>query len=313
MSPLMPASPLQSSTQNCGLQRRRDFIRHGLTAAAALATFPSRSQAAASAGYQLGCYTRPWDAYPFEVALDGIADAGFRYAGLMTAKGRSWVIITVDSSPEDVARIADAVKARHLETLSIYGGDFPVAQSLEAGIAGLRRLIDHCVICRCPNLMLGGTAAPTLFEAYYKAVAECCDYAREKGVGLSIKPHGGSNATGPQCRRIIEQIGHPNFRLWYDPGNIFYYSDGALDPVDDATTVDGIVVGMSVKDFLPPKEVLLTPGTGRVDFPKVLAALQNGGFTFGPVLVECLAKGDAASVTAEARKARRYLEDLLSR
>ena len=57
---------------------------------------------------------------------------------------------------------------------------------------------------------------------------------------MSVKPHGGQNATGPQCRKLIEQVGHKNFRLWYDPGNIFYYSDGNLDPVDDSATVDGL-------------------------------------------------------------------------
>ena len=143
-----------------------------------------------------------------------------------------------------------------------------------------------------------------------RPIAECCDFAEEKGVGLSIKPHGGQNSTGPQCRQAIERVGHPNFRLWYDPGNIFYYSDGKLDPVEDAATVDGIVVGMSVKDFRDPKDVLVTPGTGRVDFAAVLARLRKGGFTTGPLIVECLDKGDADHTTAEAKKALRFLKDL---
>ena len=144
-------------------------------------------------------------------------------------------------------------------------------------------------------------------------VKECCNYAASKGVGLSVKPHGGQNATGPQCRKLIEKVGHPNFRLWYDPGNIFYYSDGQLDPVDDSATVNGLVVGMSVKDFVPPKEVLVTPGTGRVDFPRVFDNLKKGGFVRGPLVVECLARSDdPAKVTAEAKKARKLVETLIS-
>jgi sugar phosphate isomerase/epimerase len=103
-------------------------------------------------------------------------------------------------------------------------------------------------------------------------------------------------------------VGHPNFRLWYDPGNILYYSDGKLDPVDDAATVDGLVVGMSVKDFVPPKDVLVTPGTGRVNFPAVLGRLRRGGFARGPLVVECLARSDTpAKITAEARRAREFV------
>ena len=158
--------------------------------------------------------------------------------------------------------------------------------------------------------MLGGTTDEKLYQLYYKTIAECCDYAAAKGVNLSIKPHGGQNATGPQCRKAIELVGKKNFGLWYDPGNIFYYSDGKLDPVTDAATVDGLVVGMSVKDFLPPKEVLVNIGEGKVDFPAVFARLKQGGFTHGPLIVECLARGPLESVKAAAIKARRILETL---
>ncbi len=291
---------------------RREFLRAAALFGLAGMARPLPALAAAGAGYQLGCYTRPWDQFDYRVALDGIAEAGFKYAGIMTAKGKSWVIITVDSTPEEVAAIAGEVKQRGLKTLSIYGGDFPVARSVEAGVAGLRKLINDSVLCSCPNLLLGGTTDPKLVGPYYKVVVECCDYAASKGVGLSIKPHGGQNATGPQCRKLIEQAGHKNFRLWYDPGNIFYYSDGKLDPVQDSATVDGLVVGMSVKDFKPPKEVLVTPGTGQVNFRQVLAHLNKGGFRSGPMIVECLAPGDTpAKVTAEAKKARQFLEELI--
>lgn len=291
---------------------RRDFLRKVAASTAAATSVSLQSLAAFDSAFQLGCYTRPWDQFDYRVALDGIAEAGFTYAGIMTAKGKSWVIITVDSSPEEVSAIADAVKQRGLKTLSIYGGDFPVTKSIDAGIAGLKKLIDYCELCDCPNLLLGGTTDEKLVQPYYKVVAECCAYAASKHVGLSIKPHGGQNATGPQCRKLIEQVGRKNFRLWYDPGNIFYYSEGKLDPVQDSTTVDGLVVGMSVKDFKPPKEVLVTPGTGQVNFRQVLANLKKGGFTSGPMIVECLARADdPKKITSEAKRALAFLKGLV--
>ncbi|NQV35147.1 MAG: sugar phosphate isomerase/epimerase, partial [Phycisphaeraceae bacterium] len=114
-----------------------------------------------------------------------------------------------------------------------------------------------------------------------------------------------------QCRKIIEQVGHPNFRLWYDPGNIYYYSDGQRDPVTDAADVDGLVVGMSVKDFLPPKDVLVTPGHGQVKFKAVMGRLKQGGFRQGPLVVECLHVGDLEHLHAEALKARQFIETLV--
>ena len=48
--------------------------------------------------------------------------------------------------------------------------------------------------------MMGGVGDPKLYDAYYKAIAECCDYAAEKAVTISVKPHGPLNGTGPECR-----------------------------------------------------------------------------------------------------------------
>ncbi|MHC4146678.1 MAG: sugar phosphate isomerase/epimerase family protein, partial [Planctomycetota bacterium] len=108
----------------------------------------------------------------------------------------------------------------------------------------------------------------------------------------------------------IEMVGHKNFRIWYDPGNIYYYSEARLDPVTDAATVDGLVVGMCIKDYKHPKNVAVTPGTGMVDFPAVLARLKQGGFTGGPLVVECLEPGDLEHTLAEAKKTREFLEEL---
>jgi sugar phosphate isomerase/epimerase len=265
--------------------------------------------AAPTAAWQIGCYTRVFDQFDYPVALDSIAEAGFKHVGLMTTKGKQGAIIKAATPVEEVRAAHSEATKRGLKVLSVYG-EFPIAESRDANIAELKRLIDATATCGCPNLMLGGSTDENLYQLYYKTIAECCDYAAAKGVGLSIKPHGGQNATGPQCRKAIEMVGKKNFRLWYDPGNIFYYSDGKLDPVADAATVDGLVVGMSVKDFLPPKEVLVNIGEGKVDFAAVFARLKQGGFTHGPLIVECLAHGPLESVKAAATKARQFLEQL---
>jgi sugar phosphate isomerase/epimerase len=99
----------------------------------------------------------------------------------------------------------------------------------------------------------------------------------------------------------------------HDPGNIYFYSDGRLDPVQDAATVDGLVTGMSVKDYEHPKRADLTPGTGQVEFSALMARLRQGGFTRGPLIVETLAAGDRTQTLQEARKALRFVSDLISR
>ncbi len=273
-------------------------------------TASATKESTTNGSWKIGCYTRPWGQYDYRVALDAIAEAGFKHAGLMTTKSKTGLVISVSTTVEEAEKIGEEVKKRGLAVPSVYGGDIPVAKSLKEGIEGLRKLIDNCAACGAKNLLMGGTGNEKLYKTYYKAIAECCDYAAEKGIGISIKPHGGLNATGPQCRKTVEMVGHKNFRIWYDPGNIFYYSNGELDPVVDAATVDGLVVGMCIKDYKHPKDVMVTPGTGKVNFSEVLTRLNKGGFKHGALVVECLERGDLKQTLAEARKARRFLEEL---
>jgi sugar phosphate isomerase/epimerase len=262
--------------------------------------------------WQIGCYTRPWSDHDYRVALDEIAEAGFQHVGLMTTNSETRLVISFSTTTEEAQKIGEEVKQRGLAVVSGWGGSPPVHESLEAGIKWIWKLVNHCEACGSKTLLLGGTGKEELFDPYYRAVAECCDYAAEKGIGLTLKPHGGLNATGAQCRGIVEKVDHPNFRIWYDPGNIYYYSDGELDPVDDAADVDGLVVGMCIKDYKHPKDVMVTPGTGKVDFAKVMNRLRKGGFKGGPLIIECLNRGDLTQLRKYAIQARLFLEELVA-
>jgi sugar phosphate isomerase/epimerase len=300
-----------------GRMTRRAFLVHtamlstvAMTTSVLDSVLSAQARAATDSGsYQLGCYTRPFDKFDYRAAMDAIVEAGFKYLGLMTTNTKEWDMIRPSTTPEEVRTISAEAKQRGLKIVSIFG-DFSVAASIEEGIGELKRLIEHTELCGCPSLMFGGTTDEKLYQAYYKVVAECCGYAAGKGIGLSVKPHGGQNATGPQCRKAIEMVQRKNFGLWYDPGNILYYSDGKLDPVEDAAMVNGLVVGMSVKDFRPPKDVHVNPGAGKVDFGAVLARLKRGGFIRGPLVLECLQRGPLDSVKAAAKKARQFMEEL---
>lgn len=285
---------------------RRNFIGKVTFSAAAGALLASCKRT----DYQIACYTRPWFDHDYRVALDGIAEAGYKYAGIMTDKGGR--IITLDTTVEQAVSVGNEVKKRGLKVASLSAGSFNVSNSVKEGIEELKRWIDNTAGLGAPVVHLGGVTDPALADRYFEAIAECCDYAVEKDVRLSLKTHGGINSTGAGCRKYIEKVNHKNFGLWYDPGNVYYYSDGTVNPVDDAEYIDKIVFGMSVKDFKMPKDVAVTPGTGMVDFPVLLKRLNEGGFRRGPLVIEGLYQGDMAFITAEARKAREYLESIVN-
>lgn len=291
---------------------RRGFLGRSL-ALGAVAALPAVAQTRPATGegksaYRIGCYTRPWADLEYTAALDAIAEAGFEYCGLMTTK--KGLIISKDTSLEQAHEVAEQVRKRKLRLASIYGGGIDL-DSPEQAVASLKRLIDNCAAAGSPSLLMGGVGDRKSYGIYYDAIRDCCDYAAGKKVELTLKPHGGLNATGPQVRKTVLAVNKPNFRIWYDAGNIYYYSDGKLDPVEDAASVDGLVTGWCIKDFLPPKQVDVTPGAGKVDFAKVFARLRKGGFKAGSLIVETLSPGDLPARLAEARKARAFVEQLV--
>ena len=295
---------------------RRTFL-HGSVCMGA-AALGAAGKAEPSAGpWQIGCYTRVFDRWDYRVALDAIAEAGYRHVGLMTTKpseDQKWILVSAATPLKKAAQIGEEVRKRGLTVPSLYGAGVAGTKTLAEGVQALKRLIDNAQACGAKNLLLGGTNAKgEAYDLYYKIIADCCDYAHARKIGMSVKPHGGTNATGPQCRKAIEKVAQKNFRIWYDPGNTFFYSDGKTNPVDDVTTVSDIVVGMCVKDYLPPKNVYVTPGTGKVDFPAVLARLVAGGFRRGPLIVECVKRdGDLKQTIDEARKARLFMEGVVA-
>jgi sugar phosphate isomerase/epimerase len=300
---------------------RRRWLLQAASAGAALALSPSLSRMATTSRaadapkprWEIGTFTRPFAAWDYRTAMDAIAESGYRYLGLMTAKSPGGLVLSADSTLDHARTVGREAKKRGLAINSVYGGGYPVAKdAISPAVKALRHLIDATAAAEATSLMMGGNGDPQLQKSYYKIIAECCDYAADKNILLTVKPHGGLNGTGPQCRECIDLVGHKNFRLWYDPGNIFYYSNGKLDPVDDAATVDGLVAGMSVKDYVHPLRVDVTPGDGRVAWKKLMQRLRQGGFTSGPMVVECLAAGSLKETIQQAKRARIFLEELIA-
>jgi len=319
-----------------GAVSRRHFL--GCSAALGAEILAGRCTAAASAQsdanqgpWQIGCWTRPWMNYEYRVALDAIAEAGIKFVGLMNAtrpgeKHGGWrpenMIISYRDPIDKTVPVLEEATRRGLKVLFYYGG-LMGAKNRKSAVADFRHVIEICAALKCENVLMGGLAETRgqEYENYLAAVAECCDYAAANRVHMTIKPHGGLGATGPQLRQAVEKINHKSFRILYDAGNVLFYSDGKVDPVADARALKGLVTGWCIKDYAPPGghnalaekrrgTVDFTPGTGQVDFRAVFAELISGGFTRGPLMIETLSGSDRPRLLQEAKKAREFVEGL---
>jgi len=260
----------------------------------------------------VGFFNRPWIAVPLDQELAGIAATGAKHAGLLGKHGGG-IWVEWNTSYDEVARIKDALAAHGLKMNALLAQtDFSV--STPEAITRYKAFVDRAAALGATTLLEMGAHALDKYDMYYDVMKGVAPYAQDKGMMVAVKPHGGLTSTGQECARLIERVGHPNYRLWYDPGNMIYYKQ--LDPVAEAAWVKGVVVGMCVKDCVigadGKPDVDVTPGEGQVDFPGVYKALWDGGLKGGSFIIETLRRGNYDEVTAAGKKAYAYVRQVMA-
>ncbi|NIN48501.1 MAG: TIM barrel protein, partial [Gemmatimonadales bacterium] len=253
---------------------------------------------------ELGCFTRPWGRFSMEQSLAGIAAAGFRTCGFGLAEIRTTPLGN-EPGGGDVARINALVSANGLQAQALFG-NADVSVPMDESVAKLKATVDRALELGMSYIVLMGTEDESRYDHWYGATERCLDYARQQRMMLVLKPHGGLSALAADLLRAASRLDHPNFGICYDPGNIYYYTGEKAE--DDLPAVATHVKAVCIKDVVGGKhgEVMITPGSGLVDFPRIFTILKDAGFS-GPCWVECLGGGSLDEINAEARRAYSYI------
>ena len=108
--------------------------------------------------------------------------------------------------------------------------------------------------------------------------------------------------------RALDRVNKPNFGICYDPGNILYYT--GKRPEEDLLKIVDRVDAICLKDERGGLrgEVMLTLGTGDVDFDVLFDILRDAGFT-GPAWVECMGGETVEEINIEADKTMAFLSE----
>ncbi len=285
---------------------RRQFI--GSTFAATVAG-SALLEAADKPRWEIGCFNRPWGAWSYDVALDGLKAGGFKLTGLV-GDHKGDVGLATSATPEYIAALKKRIDERSLTPNIAWlktRHDTPVADS----IAGCRKLVDYAAQLGLKYLLSGGVSVEGQYDNYYATMADAAKYAADKGVNMVLKPHGGSSGASDEVLKCLNKVNHPNFKVWFDAGNIIYYT--GKDPVTELKPIAKYVTGFCAKDCASQKSpVMIQFGTGKVDFKAVFTVLKAAGFN-GPVMIECTAPADSAElVTANAVANRKFLEEVFA-
>ena len=127
-----------------------------------------------------------------------------------------------------------------------------------------------------------------------KVLSDAAAFGKERGVQVVVKHHHGLNNTSHGSVAWIKQVNHPNFGVFFDPGNVVYYT--GKDPVKQLEIIGPHVIGVVAKDCSAPHfmeravgdppfgtkvagagnpEVMIQFGTGKVDFPGFFKRLKS--------------------------------------
>jgi len=296
---------------------RRKFIQTTAIAATAAATNISMTNAAEKTKgvrWPIGCFNRPWMRSPkltldYDAALGGIAAAGYKWTGLLTATEKE-PFTGATATAEHLKELKKKIAAHGLKA-SMAALRTKNDLSLDGQIKDVRQQIDNGKFVGVEFLLTFGVDNAEHFENYIKVMRDAAAYSAERKLKLVLKPHGGESGGAEEILACMKKVSHPNFKIWFDAGNIIYYE--GRDPLEQLKQLAEHVTGFCAKDCDKQKgSVWLQFGAGKVDFPAVFGELKKAGFN-GPVMVECCGEASTAGeMTANARGNREYLEKLFA-
>jgi sugar phosphate isomerase/epimerase len=285
---------------------RRTFLQTATVGAPALASLSWTSAwAAEKTNWPIGCFNRAWTKWSYDDALDGMAAAGYKLTGLLSGH-RGEAFTSSAATPEYLDGLKKRIAQRGL-AVNLMAIRFRPDAALEENIADLRKQIENAARLELKFMLTFGVDQPAHYENFYRLMADAAVQGGKRGLQIVLKPHGGGSGASEEILRCLEKVAQANFKIWYDAGNIIYYT--GKDPLAELEPIAQHVTGFCAKDCPAPKgEVMSQFGTGKVDFKAVFAKLKSVGFN-GPIMVEGVQVGATAEeTTANARANREFLE-----
>lgn len=293
---------------------RRDWIRSAAAGMAGLAGFPLLGSAAEGreTRFQVACMTLPYSRFPLARALSGIRSAGFDYVAWGTTHregAESVPVLAADAPVERSKELGRRCRDLGLEPLMMFSGVYP--EAAEAPAVLLAR-IRQAAAAGIPQVLTFGHTQGGNRKLWVDRLKRLGPAARDHGVTIVVKQHGGETGTGAACASIVREVDDPGVMVNYDAGNVMDYLD--VDPIPDIKACSDVVRSFCIKDHRNfPKDQDCGPGFGEIDHYRLLHPVAFTGRDLplccenisAPVIAE---PDDPGGVDALARRAREFLE-----
>ena len=178
---------------------RRHFLALGAAAlpSLTLARIAFAAEERAKTEFQIACMTLPYAQFPLQRALEGIKAAGYRFVAWGTAHkedgGKPVPVVAPDAPPERAKELAARCRDLGLEPLMMFSTIYPEAPD---GLEVLTQRLKQAAAARVPQVLTFGHTKGGNRELWVKRLKVLGPIARDLGVLLVVKQHGGETGTG---------------------------------------------------------------------------------------------------------------------
>ena len=262
--------------------------------------------------FQVACMTLPYSRFSLDRALSGIKAAGYSYVAWGTTHrdgAGEAPVMAPDAPPERARELGRKCRDLGLEPLMMFSMIYPEAADAPAIF---RSRIRQAEAGGLRHVLTFGHTRDGNRKLWVERFKELGPMARDHGVTIVIKQHGGETGTGAACAAIVREVDDDGVKVNYDAGNVMDYLD--VDPIPDLRSCAGDVRSFCIKDHRNvPRDEDCGPGLGEIDHYKLLDLVAFTGREmplcceniFAPLLPR---PAEPEGVDALARRAREFLE-----
>ena len=267
--------------------------------------------------FQIACMTLPYAQFPLERALTGIKSAGYSYVAWGTTHrqrdGKEVPVVAPNAPPARAKELAARCRDLGLAPLMMFSGVYPEAKD---AVEILTSRLRQAAAAGVPHVLTFGHTGGSDRRLWIERFKQLGPIARDQGVMIVIKQHGGNTGTGAACAEIVREVADDGVRVNYDAGNVMDYLD--VDPIADIQKCAEEIRSFCIKDHRNfPADEDCGPGLGEIDHYKLLHTVAFTGLKmplcceniFAPVIPR---PTDPAGVDALARRAREFLEIVIA-
>ena len=302
---------------------RRTFLTASSLSLAAAGTLAHRTQAQDApqqkpTDFQIACMTLPYSQFPLARALEGIKGAGYKYVAWGTSHaeeaGKRVPVMAEDATPAQAKALGQKCRDLGLEPVLMFSGIYPEAAK---GLEVLTQRVKQAAAAGIPQVLTFGHTKGGNREVWIERFKKLGPIARDSGVLIVVKQHGGETGTGEACAEIVREVNDAGVMVNYDAGNVMDYLD--VDPQPDIKKCADVVRSFCMKDHRNwPKDQDCGPGFGEIDHYQACSA--NVAFTGlkMPLACENISAPlvpypkDPAGVDVLAKRCREYLETVIA-